>query len=159
MPQEQQDQMAKPAARVLGVIEDVAYALVGLVLCAGAAAVLVSVAYHLAVDLDEGVSTAVTEAVDGLLLAFILLELLAAVRATMTEGGLVAEPFLVAGIIASIKEIIVVSVDAKEQSGAALDDAVLQIGVLGGVILLLAVATYLVRRKEREPEEGEGVPS
>ena len=30
-----------------------------------------------------------------------------------------------------------------------------EIGVLGGLVLALAVATFLVRRKEREPEEGD----
>lgn len=99
---------------------------------------------------------AVTDALDGLLLAFILLELLAAVRATITERQLVAEPFLVAGIIASIKEIIVVALSATKSRGtdaAAFDDSVVQIGVLAGVVLLLSVATFLVRRKEREPAE------
>ena len=31
----------------------------------------------------------------------------------------------------------------------------IEIGVLAGVILLLSFASYLVRRKEREPEEEE----
>jgi len=104
------------------------------------------------------VEKSITTALDGLLLVFILLELLAAVRTTMTEHQLVAEPFLVAGIIASIKEIIVVALGAKEsmgKEGPAFDDAMVQISVLGGIVLLLALATYLVRRKEREPEEVE----
>ena len=79
--------------------------------------VLVAVGYHLVQDFDKGVEKAITTALDGLLLVFILLELLAAVRATMTEHKLVAEPFLVAGIIASIKEIIVVTLGAKETMG------------------------------------------
>jgi len=31
-----------------------------------------------------------------------------------------------------------------------------EIGVLAGVVLLLALASFLVRRKEREPEQEEG---
>ena len=38
---------------------------------------------------------------------------------------------------------------------AAFDNAMVEIGVLAGVILLIAVANFLVRRKEREPEEEE----
>ena len=48
------------------------------------------------------------------------------------------------------------SLEAGELHGEAFDDAMLEIGVLGGVVLLLAVASFLVRRKEREPEEHDG---
>jgi uncharacterized membrane protein (DUF373 family) len=87
------------------------------------------------------------------LLVFILLELLSAVRTTMTERRLVAEPFLVVGIIASIKEIVVTALDASKLSGERFDDAMITIGVLAGAVFLLAVATFLIRRKEREPQE------
>jgi hypothetical protein len=76
------------------------------------------------------------------------------VRATIAERRLVAEPFLLVGIIASIKAVVVASLDAPEAEGAAFDELVTEIAVLGGVILLLAAASWLVRRKEREPTEG-----
>lgn len=152
--------LARPADRALNLAENAVYALAGALLLAGAVAVLAAEVYHLVTGLDEGIETAVTSALDGLLLIFILLELLAAVRATMIERRLVAEPFLVAGIIASIKEIIVAALEAGEDRGVpgdAFEHAMTEIGVLGGVVLLLAVATFLVRRKEREPrEEDEG---
>ncbi len=155
---ETEEPVARPADRALHMAEDVVYTLAGILLAAGAVVVLVAVGYHLVQDFDQGVEKSITSALDGMLLVFILLELLAAVRATMTEHKLVAEPFLVAGIIASIKEIIVVALGAKEtlgKEGPAFDDAMVQISVLGGIVLLLALATYLVRRKEREPEEQE----
>jgi len=136
--------------------ESLVYALVGLLLVAGAVAVVVTLGYHLLSDLRKGTEDAITKTLDGLLLVFILLELLAAVRVTMIEHQLLAEPFLVVGIIASIKEIVVVSLEAKEDRGAngeAFENAMLEIGVLAGVVLLLALASFLVRRKEREPEE------
>ncbi|HVF14907.1 MAG TPA: phosphate-starvation-inducible PsiE family protein [Acidimicrobiales bacterium] len=154
--EKEDEAVARPADRALNLAEDVVYILAGLLLLGGAVAVLVAVGFHLAKDIGKGVEGAITSALDGLLLVFILLELLAAVRATMTERKLVAEPFLVAGIIASIKEIIVVSLGAKEsmgKEGPAFDDAMMQIGILGGIVLLLALASWLVRRKEREPEE------
>jgi uncharacterized membrane protein (DUF373 family) len=158
-PETQSDEpFAHPADRALNIGEDIVYTLAGVLLLGGAVLVLVAVGYHLVKDLHEGTEGAVTTALDGLLLVFILLELLAAVRATMTEHKLVAEPFLVAGIIAAIKEIIVVALAAQEVAGKdsqAFDDAMVQVGVLGGIVLLLALATYLVRRKEREPEEQE----
>lgn len=136
--------------------ENVVYAGAGALLLAGAIAVVVVVAYRSVTDLDHGAQKAVADALDGLLLVFILLELLAGVRATMTERKLVAEPFLIVGIIASIKEIVVVALQSKQARGSggdAFEDAMVEIGVLAGVILFLSLATYLVRLKEREPSE------
>ena len=147
-----------PVDRVLGTAENLVYAAAGGLLAVAAVIVLGSVAYHLFADLKDGAEGAVTHALDGLLLVFIVLELLAGVRATMVERKLVAEPFLVVGIIASIKEIVVIALSAKKDAGldeAAFDDSMTQIGVLGLLVLTLAAAGYLVRRKEREPQEGD----
>ena len=147
-----------PIDRVLGTAENLVYAAAGGLLAVAAVIVLGTVAYHLFTDLKDGAEDAVTQALDGLLLVFIVLELLAGVRATMVERKLVAEPFLIVGIIASIKEIVVIALETKKENG--LDDAAFQaslaeIGVLGMLILLLAAAGFLVRRKEREPQEGD----
>jgi len=153
---EPHEPVVEPADRVLNLTENVVYAFVGALLAAGAVIVLAVVAYHLVRDIGKGVEEGVTTALDGLLLVFILLELLAGVRATMREKKLIAEPFLIVGIIASIKEIVVLTLQTKDSNGSdneAFRNAMTEIGVLAGVILLLALASYLVRRKEREPEE------
>ena len=85
------------------------YSFAGVLLAAGAVIVLATVTWHLVMDVTKGVEKGVTAALDGLLLVFILLELLAGVRATMKEKKLVAEPFLIVGIIASIKEIVILT--------------------------------------------------
>jgi uncharacterized membrane protein (DUF373 family) len=156
-PPDRPDPLARLGDRALLVAENVVYVLVGLLLATSSLVVLVATAYHLARDLDDGAVHAVAGALDGLLLVFILLELLACVRATMVERRLVAEPFLVVGIIASIKEIVVVALEAdREGPQQAFENAMLEIGVLGGLVLVLALAAFLVRRKEREPTEADG---
>src|SRR4051812_25802552 len=99
---------------------------------------------------------AAVQVLDVLLLVFIVVELLFAVRTTIVKRELVAEPFLLVGIIASIKEIVVLSVKAAEKvgKGEAFSDSVREIGILGALILVLGVTAYLLRRKEREPDEG-----
>ena len=149
------DRLVHHALRGMRVAENAVYTAVALLLLAGALTVLVALGYHLVQDIGKGAEEAITSTLDGLLLVFILLELMAAVRATMIERQLVAEPFLVVGIIASIKEIVVVSLEAKDDNGEAFDNAMIEVGVLAGVVLLLALASYLVRRKEREPDEDE----
>ncbi|MGH9264427.1 MAG: phosphate-starvation-inducible PsiE family protein [Acidimicrobiales bacterium] len=154
----EREPIADPADRVLRIAENVVYSFAGVLLAGGAVIVLATATYHLATELGDGVEKSVTGALDGLLLVFILLELLAGVRATMKERKLVAEPFLIVGIIASIKEIVLLTLESKEiyaTDDQAFENAMIEIGVLAGVILLIAMASYLVRRKEREPEEEE----
>lgn len=133
--------------------EGVVYAMVGVLLVAAACLTLIAVGYELFNELEDGTLDAVTDALDGLLLVFILVELLGAVRATVRERKLLAEPFLIVGIIASIKEIVVASLKAGDMEAGEFTDTITEIGVLAGVILLLGLTSFLVRRKEREPEE------
>ncbi|HVE97800.1 MAG TPA: phosphate-starvation-inducible PsiE family protein [Mycobacteriales bacterium] len=142
--------------RGFDVVEDVIYTLVGIVLVAAAGVLLVDASIALVTHIEDGAVEAVKLALESLLLVFILVELLSAIRATIRERRLVAEPFLLVGMIASIKEIIVVAVDAREDVGGSdgrFEDSMISIGVLAAVLLVLAVATLLVRRKEREPAE------
>jgi uncharacterized membrane protein (DUF373 family) len=93
---------------------------------------------------------------DTLLLVFIFVELLYAVRLTLRERQVLVEPFLLVGVLASIKEIVVLSVEAAEQvteDPDAFERSLLEIGVLAVLVLGLAVSAMLLRRKEREPEE------
>lgn len=143
-------QLDRFLGRAMHLAEMVLYALVAVLLVAGAALVLVDAAIGL-VDHADDARHAVEDMLDTLLVVFILVELLSAVRTTLRERALVAEPFLLVGIIASIKEIVVVGAFAEDS--AEVGDTVLQIGVLAGVVLALSVASFLVRRKEREPEE------
>src|SRR5688500_5009062 len=133
--------------------EGAVYAVVGVLLVIAASLTLMAVGYELFNELEDGTLDAVTAALDGLLLVFILVELLGAVRATVRERKLVAEPFLVVGIIASIKEIVVATLKASDLKGDEFTDTMTEIDVLAVVILLLGLTSFLVRRKEREPEE------
>jgi uncharacterized membrane protein (DUF373 family) len=117
-------------------------------------ALLVKAGYDLATGIDEdGVTDTASSMLDTLLLVFVLVELLSAVRATFTEHRLLAEPFLLVGVIATIKELVVTGNEARDKTGEAFEEAVIEIGVLAALLLILAVALFLLRRKEREPEE------
>ncbi|HEX2698637.1 MAG TPA: phosphate-starvation-inducible PsiE family protein [Acidimicrobiales bacterium] len=131
--------------------EDLIYGLVAVMLIGCAFAVLGSAVARLLTTADDGVTRAMESALDSLLIVFILVELLSAVRSTVSERRLVAEPFLLVGIIASIKEIVVVSAFAEK--GRDVGKSMLEVGVLGAVLVGLAASTYVLRRKEREPEE------
>ena len=154
---EQQDAIARVTSAALHIVEDVIYALTALILVAGAVIVLGDAVYRLASESPDGVTKAIEHALNALLIVFILVELLSAVRAAIDEHFLVAEPFLLVGILASIKEMVVLATFRLDEGKAS--DTVLKIGVLGAVVIALAAATLVLRRREREPKESGDSPA
>ena len=155
-----EERRSRAANAVLAAAEDVVYAGIAVLLLVGAGVLLVVAVDDLLDVFDELGPDPIVEVLDTLLLVFILVELLSAVRTTMSKRELVAEPFLLVGIIASIKEIVVLSVKAAEDigGGSRFRDQLWQIGVLGVVVLLLGGTAWLLRIKEREPAEGDESP-
>ena len=141
--------------RLLEVAENVVYIGISGLLIVTALALLVHAGGRLAPLLTGAGDQAAIEVLDVLLLVFIVVELLFAVRMTVAKRELVAEPFLLVGIIASIKEIVVLSVKAADDigRGSEFTDALVEIGVLGVLVLLLGMTAWLLRLKEREPDE------
>ncbi len=143
---------------LLAVAEDVIYVGIAVLLAVAAVVLLISAAADL-FDLggEQSASQVVLHVLDTLLLVFIVVELLFAVRVILGKREVVAEPFLVVGIIASIKEIIVLSVEAADYVGEGdkFIHAITEVGVLGVLVLILAVAAIMLRAKEREPAEGD----
>jgi uncharacterized membrane protein (DUF373 family) len=141
--------------RFLKWAEVAVYAVVALALLTGAVLLLGAAVRELFAHLDDGAVSAATSLLSTLLLVFIFVELLGAVRTTVQERGLVAEPFLLVGIIAAIKEIVLIG-SAPPPDGedfAQFRDSMIEIGVLTGVVLLLAISSLLLRRRQREPED------
>ena len=143
--------------RLLEIAENVVYAGIATFLVLTALVCLVlagKTTWGLVTDFSE---QPILDLLDVLLLVFIVVELLFAVRTTVEKRELVAEPFLVIGVIASIKEIVVLSVEAAGVvgEGAGFSDRITEIAVLGVLVLLLGLTSFLLRRKEREPDEGD----
>jgi uncharacterized membrane protein (DUF373 family) len=142
--------------RLLTVAEDAVYVSIALLLVAGAGVLIVRAALDLVSGAGKGSADAMIDTLDSLLLVFIFVELLYAVRSTLQERQIVAEPFLIAGLLVCIKEIIVLAVTAPADyidKGPQFARAMVEIGLLGGLVVVLAASAVLLRRKEREPEE------
>ena len=147
----QQDAIARLTTTGLHIVENIIYLFTALLLVAGAVIVLGEAVYRLSTEASHGVTHAMESTLNSLLIVFILVELLSAVRAAIDEHILVAEPFLLVGILAAIKEMVVVATFRLDQGKVG--DTVLKIGVLGAIVVALAVATLILRRREREPKE------
>jgi hypothetical protein len=96
---------------------------------------------------------------DQLLLVLMLVEILHTVRISIRSKELILlEPFLIVGLIASIRRILVITLQAATLSegdrGAAeaaksFQNAMIELGLLGFLVLALVFSIYLVSRASR----------
>jgi uncharacterized membrane protein (DUF373 family) len=144
-----------------GYVEDGFYVAVAVALSVAGVILFGYVAYDFATTVADGgdLTNLVLEFLDGLLLVFIITELIHTVRAVIDEKALVAEPFLIVGIVAAIRRLIVVSAEAKDLLGTPeFSDAMFEIGLLTGAVLLLASAIFLLRHTVRSEPSSQHEP-
>jgi uncharacterized membrane protein (DUF373 family) len=93
--------------------------------------------------------------VDRLLLVLMIIEILHTVRTSIQSHQLACEPFLIVGLIATIRRILVVTFEisdhaaGNEASGVTtvpFGHAMIELGVLAVLTLVLAIAIWLSRR-------------
>lgn len=154
---------AQVADTVIMYVEMAIYSVVCAVLVLGAVALLFEAVKSFFEDLGDGVLWAATQMLSVLLLVFVFVELLGAVRSTIRQRRLVAEPFLLVGIIAAIKEIVLIGGTERVVAAdfSVFRNAMIEISVLAGVVLLLAISTLLLRNSSnrRDPAADEGAAS
>ena len=104
-------------------------------------------------------SILVIELLGGLLLVFIFTELIHTIRAVIDDKILVAEPFLIVGIVAAIRRMIVLSAEAKELLGKPeFGDAMLEMAVLTAMVFFLGLTIFLLRRTSSSEPVSEHEP-
>lgn len=85
---------------------------------------------------------------DSVLLVFIFAELLSTISTIVREREIVAEPFLLIGMIAVVRRILSVTVSIEESLGTPrFDDLIVELGVLTALVVALAAALYFTRRE------------
>jgi Phosphate-starvation-inducible E family len=101
---------------------------------------------------------------DQLLVVLMLVEILHTVRISIRSHYLVTEPFLVVGLIASIRRILVITLEAATLTkggtwsveGASIFRAsMIELGLLGSLVLVLVFSITLLRRFAPPPENVE----
>ncbi len=81
------------------------------------------------------------------LLLFMVAELLHTVRITVNERALAAEPFLIVGLIAGIRRVLILT--AQTERSFSWTGQGIEIVILTGLILVMAVAILIWRRSEK----------
>jgi phosphate starvation-inducible membrane PsiE len=148
--------LAASADRVFLAIEIVAYILLGLLLAVaailGMGRTAMLLLHSFAADAD---ADSLVIAIDRLLFVLMVVEILHTVRVSFRSGTLVAEPFLVVGLIASIRRVLVITLESSQanqyvkwspESESLLHSTMLELVVLAGLILVMVASIYLLRR-------------
>jgi uncharacterized membrane protein len=86
-----------------------------------------------------------------------LIEILHTVRGSVRSGELTPEPFLIIGLIASIRNVLVITLKSSgitsEGHHGSIEgemlfrSSIIELGVLGALILIFVVSIYLLRRR------------
>ena len=144
-------------ARAFTYVEDVVYIGLGVLLAASAIVLLGDGALTFWRTLIAGELPArVIELLDRILLILMIAEILYTVQVSLREHALVPEPFLVVGLIAGIRRVLVLTAefaDLLERGAEAFTNAMIELGVLTAMILVLVVSLMLLRRRSQAVAE------
>jgi hypothetical protein len=98
--------------------------------------------------INEGGIDSALLILDRVLLVFIIAELLYTLRLSLARTQLILEPFLIIGLVAVVRRVLVVTAQAERilSEGGNLEPILWELGVLAGLVISLAVALSLARR-------------
>ena len=138
-------------ARSFTRVEDAVYLGLGVLLAAGAVALLVTsgVGFVRSV-LDGAFADHVIDLLDQVLLIFMIVEILYTVQVSFREHALVPEPFIVVGLIAVIRRVLVLTAEfgeLLEKGEHVFRNAMLELALLTVMVLALVAALVLLRRR------------
>jgi len=130
----------------LSFVEDVIYVIVALLLTASAILLIYNefISFPEFFKAENQVQT-IIEIISKTLLLVMVLEILYTVRITIKEHVLCSEPFLIVGLIAAIRRILIISVETAYFQ-EKINMYMLEIGVLSGMILVFVVSIVLLKK-------------
>jgi hypothetical protein len=145
-------------ARGFSVVEDFVYIGLGLLLGASAIVLLINGMISFFHELMAGtfVNSAVS-LLDRILLILLIVEMLYTVQVSFRTHALLPEPFLLVGLIAAIRRVLVLTAEFShipERTDAMFRNFCIELSVLTGLILVLTISLVLVRKRNEASEKG-----
>jgi uncharacterized membrane protein (DUF373 family) len=146
-------------------LEAVLYIGVGILLAAASASSLFEAALALWRGIiSHSLASSVLQSLDQLLLVLMLVEILHTVRISIQSQSLSMEPFLIVGLIASIRRSLVITMQAAKMTEGgpgseyqmAFQNSMIELGVLAGLVLVFVASIYVLRRLSRNGEAIQG---
>jgi uncharacterized membrane protein (DUF373 family) len=153
-----EDKLRERSSQCFHFVEAALYIAVGALLSVVAGAIAIQVVGSLWQSLmSKGASNYGLIVLDQLLLVLMLVELLHTVRISVRSQTLVVEPFLIVGLIACIRRILVITMqaakiteqappEAGEAASVAFRNTVIELGLLGFLVFVFVFTIYLLRR-------------
>ena len=139
---------------VLDVIERIAYVAIALALSIPIVMLVFSAAISMLEVSEVGVLETALTVLDRVLLAFIFVELIDTVRVTVRERGIfIAEPFLLVGLIAVVRRILLLTAEIEQASAEEFQNMLIELGVMTGLVIVLTGALYFTRRMRLSEKE------
>jgi uncharacterized membrane protein (DUF373 family) len=138
----------------LDAFERIAYVAIALALSVPIVMLVFSAAISMLEVFEVGVLETSLTVLDRVLLAFIFVELIDTVRVTVRERGIfIAEPFLLVGLIAVVRRILLLTAEIERASAEEFQNMLIELGVMTGLVIVLTVALYFTRRMRVSEKE------
>lgn len=138
-------------ARGFTAVEDIVYIGLGLLLGASAIVLLISGIVTFFQNLTSGsFSNTMIGLLDRILLILLIVELLYTVQVSFRTHSLLPEPFLLVGLIAAIRRVLVLTAEfgrMPEHSEAMYRNFFLELAILTALILAVTISLVLVRNR------------
>ncbi len=140
---------------IMGYAQNVVYYGVTFVLLVAIGVLFFSVGQTLLAVFEVDPLQTTLEILDRVLLITIFVELLITIEVIVRERQLVAEPFILIGLVAVVRRILLVTAEAGQslQDPERFRNLITELGVLTALIISLSVALYVARRTMRRQEE------
>jgi hypothetical protein len=138
-------------ARGFTVVEDVVYIGLGLLLAGSSLVLLISGAINFGQHLLAGSLAAnIVVLLDRILLILLVVELMYTVQVSFREHALLPEPFLLVGLIAAIRRVLILTAEVAqvhEQPDTTFQRFIIELSVLTLLIVALVVSLMLLRKR------------
>jgi uncharacterized membrane protein (DUF373 family) len=140
---------------IMGYAQNVVYYGVTLVLLVAIGVLFFSVGQILLAAFEVDPLQTTLEILDRVLLITIFVELLITIEVIVRERQLVAEPFILIGLVAVVRRILLVTAEAGQslQDTERFLNLITELGVLTALVISLSAALYVARRTVRRQEE------
>lgn len=160
---ESEDKLRDRSSQYLHLLEAAIYIGVGILLAAAAVGVLCDATAILWRGIvNRTLADFGLQVLDQLLLVLVLVEILHTVRISIRAQEILIEPFLIVGLIASVRRVLVIAMqaakltqeghDAPEKVAVAFRDSMIELGLMGIMVLVFVVSIFLLRRTSHREE-------
>lgn len=141
----------------LEVVEDLIYSIIAIFLIGSGVLLLIGAGLDVSRNFDvNNIHPLVVHVLDETLLVFVVVELLHTVRITLRDHSLAAEPFLIVGLIAGVRRILILTASSDAlHSGPDFVVYWVQLLLLIVLVVAMVVALFIWHRTPSSADRGQ----